>query len=1090
MRTPFPLGVVAITAALAVMPAGAAAAQTADSPARSASTSAPAALVGPERISLTRLHLVSGVVRDRTGRALGGVCVRVTGAGGLLRMTRTSANGRYVMSLPRAGTYSVQYRSCKPGKAAVPAFAAPLARQIEVGASPVTAVPAVTLRLASQSGTTNAIEAAGIAVPRQGRIVRPRAGAASVALEPRASGLPNVRGLTGRVRSPAGKPLAGICVWVVGKSFAVGTETTRRGTYKFGPGLDPGRYPVLFASRCGDASNPFVPIAPGRWAPEWYKGKFAQAKADKVRLRAHRVTRGINAVMQHAGEISGAVSGSDHHQLKNACAVVTNSSGQELGQAITNAKGGYTITGLDPGSYRLVAIAACTGGVSDYGQVWYLHAASVKKAQVIKVRLGRRTSGINVVLPKLGTITGFVRLGGKTGKPLGGMCVGVFSPTNFDAGGFARSEKSGKYVVEGLPAGRYQVEANVGGCGNKGNYAPASFPRAVHVADARTTSGINLYMQPGGTLTGTVTDASTAKPLAGICISDDDGDFAVTGKDGTYKIEQLPAERTTVEFDGGCGNAGSYAPQFYGGEVTQEAAPQVTVTAGHVTAGIDAAMLPGATLAGRVTNPAGRPVRGVCIGILPTDETGFGLFGGDTWTKSSGAYLEANLAPGGYAVAYFSGCLGPSNAAVLQWFKGQATEATAGIVDASAGTKVAGIDAVVGRGGAIAGSVTSTTGQAIQFDCVTAVNRRTGQPGGFQSLSGAGIYTISSLAPGSYTVVGTDCDGGSNLAQKVYQHPVTVRAGSTTRKVALRLARGGAVTGRITAASNGRAVPNACVEATPVSVAAAKLGIGSFAFTGRSGRYKMVGLRAGRYRIEIFPSCFGPAMNLHPVTLRYSVQLAQGQVKAGVNAVLRAGGSIAGLVTATDAAAVPGACVEAFQIPGGVAGETSTDAHGQYGFTGLTPGRYKVEFGDPTCSDDAAGLGTQWYHGAAGSGSATVISVAADQTVSAINAVLPADGTITGSVTGTSTSPLSGVCVSAVPLAKGEPHVFTVSAGGEYTLADLPTGRYRVEFQSGCGQASVTTQWWQNAASRAAAKIITVSASATVSGIDAVLTGG
>jgi hypothetical protein len=298
------------------------------------------------------------------------------------------------------------------------------------------------------------------------------------------------------------------------------------------------------------------------------------------------------------------------------------------------------------------------------------------------------------------------------------------------------------------------------------------------------------------------------------------------------------------------------------------------------------------------------------------------------------------------------------------------------------------------------------------------------------------------------------------------------------------------VTGRITTASNGQAVPDACVEAIPVSVAAAKLGIGSFAITGRSGRYKMVGLRAGRYRIEIFPSCFGTAVNLHPVTLRHSVQVAQGQVRVGVNAAVRPGGSIAGLVTTADAAAVPGACVEAFQIPGGLADETSTDAHGQYGFTGLTPGRYKVEFGDRTCSDDAVDLGTQWYDGAAGSGSATVIKVAGDQTVSAINAVLPADGTITGSVTGTSASPLSGVCVSAVPLAKREPAVFTVSAGGEYTLADLPTGRYRVEFQSGCGQASVKTQWWQNAASRAAAKIITVSASATVSGIDAVLTGG
>ena len=88
-----------------------------------------------------------------------------------------------------------------------------------------------------------------------------------------------------------------------------------------------------------------------------------------------------------------------------------------------------------------------------------------------------------------------------------------------------------------------------------------------------------------------------------------------------------------------------------------------------------------------------------------------------------------------------------------------------------------------------------------------------------------------------------------------------------------------------------------------------------------------------------------------------------------------------------------------------------------------------------------------------------------------------------------SASSLSGVCVSAVPLAKGEPAVFTVSAGGTYTLADVLPGQYRVEFQAGCGQG-VKTQWWQDAASSAAAKIITVSAGATVSGIDAVMTGG
>ncbi len=439
-------------------------------------------------------------------------------------------------------------------------------------------------------------------------------------------------------------------------------------------------------------------------------------------------------------------------------------------------------------------------------------------------------------------------------------------------------------------------------------------------------------------------------------------------------------------------------------------------------------------------------------------------------------------------MAFFSGCLGPSNASVTQWFKGQSAEATAGLVDASAGADVSGIDAVVGRGGAIAGTVTSSAGQPVDFDCVTAIDRRTGQPSGFQSLSGSGTYTVSSLAPGKYTVVAADCYDDSNVAPSVYRRAVTVRAGVTTRKVALTLPRGGTVSGRIAMASNGRPVRGACVQATPVSAAAANLGFSSLGLTSSSGTYKIVGLRTGSYRIEIYPGCAGPAVDLPSVTLPRAIRVVQGKAKAGVNASLHAGGSIAGLVTGPGAAAVPGACVEAYPIAGGMVGASAADALGKYLVIGLTPGRYKVEFGDPSCSDSAPGLGTQWYDGATGSGSATIITVKAGHTVSAVNGALPADGTITGSVTGASASSLSGVCVSAVPVTKGDPPVFTVSAGGAYTLAGLLPGRYRVEFQAGCGQAGLRTQWWQDARSRVAAKIITVSPGDTVSGVDAVMT--
>jgi hypothetical protein len=1085
-------GVVIVVAALAVIPAGVAVAQPSQPAANSAliaSANAAAAVRAAQRISLTGLHLVSGAVRASSGRGVGGVCVLAVGTDGFVRMARTSATGNYEMSLPRAGAYAVQYRDCGPGKASVAVTAR---RQVQVGANPITVLPATILGRPGKAAHDGLLATPAVITPKHRRIILARPGEVIENGQARQAtdGKMSWAVITGRVTDPSGRPLAGICMWIVGKTFAAGTSTNKHGTYRFeiaGGGIPGHSYPVEFDSMCATA-NPFVPIAPGRWAPEWYKDKFSQSKATKVALRLGKTARGINAVMQRGGEVLGAISGSDHRQLKHACAFLTDSSGQEFGQAFTNAKGQYTITGLESGSYRLVGVGACTGGMSDYAQTWYPHAGSIKKARVIKVRRGHRTSGINVVLEKLGTITGLVRLRGKTGEPLRGICVDVFSPTNPNDSGFATSGKGGKYVVEGLPADSYEVQASASGCGNLGNYAPAQYPHAVHVADARTTPGINLYMQPGGTLTGTVTDAATAKPLAGICVSDGAFDFAVSGKNGRYKIDQLPAERTTVGFSGGCRNAGSYAPQYYDDQVAKEAAQQVTVTAGQVTGGINAAMLPGATIAGRVTNSDGRPVSEVCLAILPADLSGYGIFGGDTWTNAAGSYAEANLAPGDYAVAFFSGCLGPSNASVTQWFKGQPAEAAAGLVEAGAGAEVSGIDAVVGRGGAIAGTVTSTAGQPIDFDCITAINRRTGQPSGFQSLSGSGTYTVSSLAPGKYTVVAADCLLGDNFAPIVYRRAVTVRAGVTTTNVALTLPPGGAVAGRITMANNGGPVRGACVEATPVSAAAANLGFASLALTSNSGKYKILGLRSGSYHIAVYPSCAGSAVNLQAVTLPHAVRVTQGKVKVGINASLHVGGSIAGLVTGPGAAAVPGACAEAYQSPGGPAAVTTADAHGKFVVTGLTPGKYKVEFGDPSCSDSAPGLGTQWYYRAADSGSAKVITVKAGRTASAINGVLPADGAITGSVTRTSAAPLNGVCVSAVPVAKGESAVFTVSADARYTLADLLPGRYRVEFQAGCGQAGIKTQWWKNAGSSATAKIITVSPGDTVKGVDAVMT--
>jgi hypothetical protein len=215
-----------------------------------------------------------------------------------------------------------------------------------------------------------------------------------------------------------------------------------------------------------------------------------------------------------------------------------------------------------------------------------------------------------------------------------------------------------------------------------------------------------------------------------------------------------------------------------------------------------------------------------------------------------------------------------------------------------------------------------------------------------------------------------------------------------------------------------------------------------------------------------------------------------GKVTSNVNASLHQGGSISGRVTGPGSKDVAGACVELFQLPGGLMDETETGAYGAYTLSGLAAGRYKVELGDPNCSDGGAGLAGQWYDGAGGSGSATIVTVRAGKTTAAINASLPADGGISGSVTGPGDAALTGICVSAVAAAAGQSPVYTVSADGSYQLPDLLPGKYRVEFQSGCGHAGLATQWWDAAASSQAATVIDVGSGDTVTGVSAAMTSG
>jgi hypothetical protein len=132
----------------------------------------------------------------------------------------------------------------------------------------------------------------------------------------------------------------------------------------------------------------------------------------------------------------------------------------------------------------------------------------------------------------------------------------------------------------------------------------------VPVSEGSTTSGINVALQPGAAITGTVTDATTGAPLRGVdACAWGAGNFYCdsTNAGGQYTILAVPTGSYKVEFDPEKFYVGftpglpekehwqrseygllEYATQYWNDKFTFAAAEAITATGGVATAGIDA----------------------------------------------------------------------------------------------------------------------------------------------------------------------------------------------------------------------------------------------------------------------------------------------------------------------------------------------------------------------------------------------------------------------------------------------------------------------------------------------------------------------
>ena len=249
-----------------------------------------------------------------------------------------------------------------------------------------------------------------------------------------------------------------------------------------------------------------------------------------------------------------------------------------------------------------------------------------------------------------GTISGTVT-DGTNGVP---ARVYVYSNTDqYSYIGSGDTDNNGDYTVADLADGDYKVEFDAyynyidKWYNNQDDFNSAD---TITITASGTTTGINVVLEIGGSISGKMTDAngtgllgyvevytSTDQyPRAGFAYTDDNGDYTVEGlANGDYKVKFTPD--------------GNYLGQWYNNQGDFSSADIVTVTASGTTANIDVVLTAGGGLSGRITDAGGTGISGSVYVYSSTDQYSRVA---STHTDATGNYTATGLASGAYKVKF------------------------------------------------------------------------------------------------------------------------------------------------------------------------------------------------------------------------------------------------------------------------------------------------------------------------------------------------------------------------------------------------------------------------------------------------------
>ena len=211
-------------------------------------------------------------------------------------------------------------------------------------------------------------------------------------------------------------------------------------------------------------------------------------------------------------------------------------------------------------------------------------------------------------------------------------------------------------------------------------------PLGPEASDAGTPADIEVRLKPPAEITGSVTDASTGRPVPGAAIWHRPGEKTHSGPGGAFVLRTwLHRGRAQV----------GIAADGYEATIAM-------VTAERLGSAVDIVLAPAALLGGEVVDAAGRPVAGASVWIEPTGRS-------SGWSIGPGAWRATSATDG----SFFISGVASGHAYRLHAEANSYAPGTVAIAAATAGSRRVPVRIVLTRGQLVQGVVTDTHGTPI-----------------------------------------------------------------------------------------------------------------------------------------------------------------------------------------------------------------------------------------------------------------------------------------------------------------------------------------------------------------------------------------